>query len=1483
MQTGAGRGRSCGWLAAVAGVVMGMTGTVDLAFAGPGPTLSVSPTNIAWTSNTWVTLTVGNLVAGESVRLGLFVDVEGNGVVDAMDPLIAAYLLQDGRTNELGSSIIVDDEDGAANGTLVSRVAYFGQEGPLHVVGHYLWSARTVSDGAATTARFAVTQPTSTVWLTGSVVDYVTSGAVTGAVVHAECFTDTAMPEVWTDTNGAFRLYLPNGVSTSDVAEISAIGLGYFNPSKDQTETEPVSTYVFTNDLRLGANPLPITLRVVPAIPGAIHEVSGHVYAPGSTPVPGVLVNIEWDDDGWVTAITDTNGLYRLCVPDISSSEANLYTDPASLAGLGLVAVGRGLMVTQNMANVDLVCPAATLLVCGRVLAADDEEPIAGSIVALGGDMFGGQGVSLTDGTYQVGVIPYDNYTADVEGQQELGFLDAPDVEGLSITDNSWTNLDFRFERGYPITGVVYDSQTNALSGGVVGAYRYPVYRRGWQYRTDNLNRHGAYCLLAPTGALALVANEFPGFVGQTYANHFEWEQDENGMLADPVVNTPAGTNGIDFYLSRAAQIRGVVRGDSAPLPGMWVSVSERFGDDWDRRAGGETDENGCYSLDVPPGSNYIVEVQSPEGEGLFWVSQYYGGTSDGSSAALVAAAVDAPATGIDFDLEEGGIISGRVFEEDGVAPVEDCPVKAETLDESYDTDSNTDENGYFTIVVPPGTYRVEARPDWDDLPFVRQYFSNTTSEAEAMELDMVSGGIRSNVDFRLSQACMIAGYVYHEDGTTPLEDCHVFASDYDSNDWMAGNNTDDEGRYTLWLPPGTYRVRAVPAEEGLRFESKFYDDTYRYDEAEPVTIGEGSDRDGVNFTLAPAGTISGHIRVGTTPLEDCHIGAEDYTTGEWMAWDNTESDGSYQLVLPAGTYRVVARPSNDDLPYMDAYYDDVFAWEDAEPVVVKGTDDTPGIDFQLQPGGTLSGHVYQEDGVTPLANCRVCADDPDTGQWRAEDQTEDDGAYSLRLPAGSYVVRAKPTQDNLPFADQHYSNAANRADATLVTVVVSNNTPNIDFTLSSGCTISGYVYGEDGSNVLVNCHVSASDYDSNNWMAGDNTDDEGHYRLRLPVGTYRVRAFPAQNGLLYESRFYSNTYYYGGAVPVAVDESNNAEGIDFVLGRAGTVSGHIYTGAGNTALENCHIGAEESMSGEWMGWDNSAPDGSYTLVLPAGTYRVVARPSNSGLPYVDLFHENTPFRYAAEPVEVRVAVDEPGIDFHLMAGGVISGHVYREDGAGSLAGCHVYAEDNASGSWMAGCNTDASGYYSFMVPTGIIYRVRAAPNIHNLPYTDEWFNDVVNGMPWGVPVMSASGVSGIDFTLMVKDLAYGDWRSHYFTTAELADWDIGGDDADPDHDGADNLEEYAADTDPRGSNSVLRVTNHGPDGGGLKINWQGGRWARQYLQRSDTLHAADGDWTTLLNSESLPTVVSNFFSDYDGAPGPCFYRIKVERDPAPR
>lgn len=99
----------------------------------------------------------------------------------------------------------------------------------------------------------------------------------------------------------------------------------------------------------------------------------------------------------------------------------------------------------------------------------------------------------------------------------------------------------------------------------------------------------------------------------------------------------------------------------------------------------------------------------------------------------------------------------------------------------------------------------------------------------------------------------------------------------------------------------------------------------------------------------------------------------------------------------------------------------------------------------------------------------------------------------------------------------------------------------------------------------------------------------------------------------------------------------------------------------------------------------------------------------------------------------------------------------------------------------------------------------------------------------------------------------------------------------DPDVDGADNLTEYIADTQPTNADSVLRILTVKPEHGGMRIDWKGGIQAWQFLDCREDLTNTNEEWLPILCLPP-PTQTTNAVIDMGVTNRAFFYRIRVER-----
>ena len=368
---------------------------------------------------------------------------------------------------------------------------------------------------------------------------------------------------------------------------------------------------------------------------------------------------------------------------------------------------------------------------------------------------------------------------------------------------------------------------------------------------------------------------------------------------------------------------------------------------------------------------------------------------------------------------------------------------------------------------------------------------------------------------------------------------------------------------------------------------------------------------------------------------------AWDINTDEW-GYTLTDTDGSYSVeMLESGSY-IVASIAED---YFFEYYDNTRDPNNLTPVQVTAPDDTPNINFSLMLRGSISGHVFEEDGVTPIQGALVQAWDPNIYYGSYAAYTAADGSYTIRgMENGSYTVEAHASG----YLWEYYDDTYDWYSRTTVAVTAPNVVANIDFCLSKGGSISGYVFAADGVTPIAYAYVDIYDYNSGAYVGYDMTSSDGSYSVvGLIDGTYIAEAQQWD----YISEYYDNAPDLTNATPITVTAPNDTPNINFSLMQKGSISGFIFKPDGVTPLYDAYVCAYDYDTGYWKDSDYSDSDGSYHLTgLTNGSY--VVRTSESG--YITEYYDNAYIWDDATPVQVTCPDETSDIDFILELSGSV-------------------------------------------------------------------------------------------------------------------------------------------------------------------------------------------------------------------------------------
>jgi protocatechuate 3,4-dioxygenase beta subunit len=242
---------------------------------------------------------------------------------------------------------------------------------------------------------------------------------------------------------------------------------------------------------------------------------------------------------------------------------------------------------------------------------------------------------------------------------------------------------------------------------------------------------------------------------------------------------------------------------------------------------------------------------------------------------------------GIDFRLERGGVITGRVTDADGnpviaesvsvvpVRNVNDPQQQTQVLRGPFDVrDYSTDDRGVYRIYgLPPGTYHVSVGQGGNNTGalsygrrklYRRTFYPDATDEAQASAVEVTAGGESSGVDISLGGAVKtfrasgrfvnaetgqpIAGIRY---GYAPVRPDGHLAGGYGG-----GFTTNERGEFqTEGLAPGHYAVFATNFGAPQNVVNELYSDPVTFDVVD-------SDVNGIVVRLRGGASVSGVVAV---------------------------------------------------------------------------------------------------------------------------------------------------------------------------------------------------------------------------------------------------------------------------------------------------------------------------------------------------------------------------------------------------------------------------------------------------------------------------------------------------------------------------------------------------------------------------------------------------------------------------------------------
>ena len=700
------------------------------------------------------------------------------------------------------------------------------------------------------------------------------------------------------------------------------------------------------------------------------------------------------------------------------------------------------------------------------------------------------------------------------------------------------------------------------------------------------------------------------------YQAYNETEDRKNAIKVAP------GITGIDFNLKTGNTLNGkVVDENGNPLKNVNIntwSLSKEFSNS------ATTNAAGRYSIpNLPPADDYIVSASSDQ-----YPVQYYYHQNKQENADHVDLSTG-NVFNINFKMDKGAVITGKIIVEDGQPGNIFVNVWSET-DERLHTQQSDTEGNYTFIGLNPNIadYLIYV---WED-NYLRAFYNKDGTKHKWEEATLVAPSSISR-EIRLSKGLTIQGKITSSDNRIIAnarveawnESDQFFADDVSTSKSPQGYNYQLTG-----LPENTTYTILVSHENYLDTSATFI-------------LGENDITD-ANIALEDQEPrkISGHIlQLDEGDTVFVKVRPKGSTDIKMKA---VKSDGQQQVPFSFTGLKPAANYILDILPtakYPYVAYDGAEKIQDAKSIDISQDNKTDIVLNLDRNTKTISGTItFPENAMGHMVWVYAWSI-----KLQAENQTsvENTGNNEVRYtitglrPSDDYMVSV----DSNIYQQQFFYNANTLSDATRIDLTNDETQDDIDFTLHKGVSISGTIYSKNDE-PLDNVHVEA-------WSA---SKDSLGFSTSESDGSFSIGGLQnTDDYLVYILHNQTIMYYHSDGIVSSMSRAERIStliesptGIDITLIQTQSISG-IVRDTQNMGLENVMVTASSFSTGALNG---SITDrlGRYTIQsLPVGDdYQVTATPGS------DMNYE--------VQIKSNVQTNSSNINFSLISGYKIAGVV---------------------------------------------------------------------------------------------------------------------------------------------------------------------------------------------------------------------------------
>ncbi len=321
------------------------------------------------------------------------------------------------------------------------------------------------------------------------------------------------------------------------------------------------------------------------------------------------------------------------------------------------------------------------------------------------------------------------------------------EATAITVTGNTTTSISTALQFGGEIRGTVQD----ALTGDPAPNTYFSIFGKNnfsgfSQYAVGVVASDGSYIATGlPAGEYLVQLYDQNTYVPQFYSNSY------SPSLAT-FVSVTAGsiTSGINFSLTRGAQISGVITEAGTNLPVPYAQVYARAPTVNVLFPIGRADANGAYTTWALPPENYTLEFFS-----IYHLPQFYNGQPNANLANTVTLTASGIVPNINASLQRGGNITGTLTFTDGTPTYSvDVQLLDAATGQVVSAGSSFDGRYEFSR-TPSGSYKVRfgtaPKKTSDCYDIWGGYYNNKSDFASADTITLTAPQVISNINGTLA------------------------------------------------------------------------------------------------------------------------------------------------------------------------------------------------------------------------------------------------------------------------------------------------------------------------------------------------------------------------------------------------------------------------------------------------------------------------------------------------------------------------------------------------------------------------------------------------------------------------------------------------------------------------------------------------------------------------------------------------------------